>query len=68
MFTFFIALVIYCGKKFSFSYIHFQAFEIFPYTMTHSLFLEGFKCESQLKTSKEQGVGACSLARNTLEG
>jgi hypothetical protein len=24
------------------------------------------KCESKVKTKKEQGVGACSLAHNTL--
>jgi hypothetical protein len=36
--------------------------------MTCSQLLEGFKCESKLKTTEEQGVEARSLARNTLEG
>jgi len=26
------------------------------------------KCESEVKIAEEQGVGACSLARNTLGG
>jgi len=30
--------------------------------------LNGFKCESKLKTTEEQGVGACSLAHSTLWG
>jgi hypothetical protein len=30
--------------------------------------LNGFKCESKLKTSEEQEVGARSLACNTLRG
>jgi len=36
--------------------------------LKHSQFLEGLKCESQTETSEGQGVGAHSLARNTLEG
>jgi hypothetical protein len=32
------------------------------------MLLNGFKCESKLKTTEEQGVGARSLARNTLRG
>jgi hypothetical protein len=28
--------------------------------------LDGLKCEFKVKTSKEQGVEACSLTRNTL--
>ncbi len=36
--------------------------------MTYSQLLEGFKCESKLKTTENQGVEACSLARRILEG
>jgi len=31
-------------------------------------FLNGFKCESKLKATEKQGVGARSLARSTLRG
>jgi hypothetical protein len=36
--------------------------------MTHSQLLEGLKCEPKYKTTKEGGVGARSLAHNTLRG
>jgi len=36
--------------------------------MTHSELLEGFKSESKYKTVKGGGVGAHSLAHNTLRG
>jgi len=36
--------------------------------VTHSQLFEGFKRESKQKTTEEQGVGACSLARSTLDG
>ncbi len=36
--------------------------------MTHSQFLEGFKCESKQKTMEEGGVNARSLAYNILRG
>jgi len=34
--------------------------------MTHSQLLEGLKCESKYKTTKEGGVEAHSLTHNTL--
>jgi hypothetical protein len=36
--------------------------------VTCSQLLEGFKCESKLKITEEQKVGACSLAYSILEG
>ncbi len=36
--------------------------------MTHSQLLKGFKCEPKQKTTEEGGVGARSLAHNTLRG
>ncbi len=36
--------------------------------MTRSQLLERLKCESKLKTTEEEGVEACSLTCNTLEG
>jgi hypothetical protein len=36
--------------------------------MTHSQFLEGLKSESKYKTVEGGGVGARSLAHNTLRG
>jgi len=30
--------------------------------------LNGLKCESRLKTTEKQGIGACSLACSTLRG
>jgi len=36
--------------------------------MTHSQFLKGFKCEPKWKAAEEGGVGARSLAHNTLRG
>jgi len=36
--------------------------------MTHSQFLARFKSESKYKTTKRGGVGAHSLAHNTLRG
>ncbi len=34
----------------------------------HPKLLKGLKCEFKLKTTEEQGVGAFSLAYNTLRG
>jgi hypothetical protein len=39
-----------------------------PSFVMHSQLLEGFKCESKWKTAEEGGVGARSLAHNTLRG
>jgi hypothetical protein len=36
--------------------------------MMHSQLLEGFKCESKWKTAEKEGIGARSLAHNTLKG
>jgi len=36
--------------------------------MTYSQLLGGFKSESKYKTEERGGVGACSLAHNTLRG
>jgi hypothetical protein len=36
--------------------------------MTHSQFLEGLKSESKYKIAEGGGVGARSLAHNTLRG
>ncbi len=36
--------------------------------MMHSQLLERLKCESKQKITKKGGVGACSLAHNTLRG
>jgi hypothetical protein len=36
--------------------------------MTHSQLLEGFKSEPKYKTVEGEGVGARSLAHNTLRG
>jgi hypothetical protein len=36
--------------------------------MTHSQLLEGLKSESKYKITKGEGVGARSLAHNTLKG
>jgi hypothetical protein len=38
------------------------------YKMTHSQLLEGLKNESKYKTAKGGGIGARSLAHNTLRG
>jgi len=38
------------------------------YFMMHSQLLEGLKSESKYKTTEGGGVGACSLAHNTLRG
>jgi hypothetical protein len=36
--------------------------------MMCSQFLNGFKCESKLKTTEEQKIRACSMIYNILEG
>ncbi len=36
--------------------------------MMHSQLLEGFKCEFKYNIAEEGGVGARSLAHNTLRG
>jgi hypothetical protein len=42
--------------------------EVIALTMTHSQLLKGLKCEPKYKTAEEGGVGARSLAHNTLRG
>jgi hypothetical protein len=37
-----------------------------PPTLRAPYLLDSLKCESEVKTVQEQGVGACSLARNIL--